>query len=96
MSDGCSGGMSLIWRALFSKAPPWERCCEDHDAEYAVGGTRHDRAWADARLLGCVANNGHPVWAILMWIAVRVGGHPIWPTTFRWGFQRGWKPVHDR
>lgn len=92
--DGCSGGMSSIWRALFCKAPPWEGCCNEHDEEYAKGGTRRDRARSDARLLGCVANNGHPVWAILMWIAVRIGGHPALPFPWRWGFSGRWRPTH--
>lgn len=84
--DGCSGGMSKAWRLLFRKAPPWEHCCDIHDQPYAKGGTKLERKIADQRLRVCVANNGHPVWAFLMYYAVRIGGVPWLPTPWRWGF----------
>lgn len=84
--DGCSGGMSAGWRVLFKKAPPWEGCCDKHDQPYAQGGTRLERLEADIELRKCVSENGHPIWAALMYYAVRVGGHPLLPTPWRWGF----------
>jgi hypothetical protein len=85
--DGCSGGMSAGWRWLFRRDPPWERCCDLHDQPYARGGTKEERIEADLALMVCVARNGHPIWAVLMWIAVRIGGHPALPLPWRWGFK---------
>lgn len=49
-TDGCSGGMSLAWRAISHRypefgdlhggVPPWEFCCEIHDRAYHAGGPR--------------------------------------------------------
>ena len=86
--DGCSGGMSDAWRKVFKHRPPWESCCDAHDQPYAKGGTAKERADADLQLMLCVARNGHPLWAVTMWVAVRVGGHPLLPTPWRWGFKQ--------
>lgn len=86
--DGCSGGMSKLWRLLFRKAPPWEGCCDIHDQPYASGGSAKARMIADIALLRCVALSGHPYWAIAMFVAVRIGGVPWLPTPWRWGFER--------
>lgn len=85
-SDGCSGGMSLLWPVLFGKLPPWEGCCVSHDRAYWAGGTDIDRLNADMRLFECVKANGHPYWALLMWCAVRVFGHPSFNFGWRWGY----------
>lgn len=82
--DGCSGGMSLAWRAATGGAPPWESCCDSHDISYGLGGSWGDRAKADIELLCCVANNGHPIIAFTMWTAVRAFGGPHWPLPWRW------------
>lgn len=47
-TDGCSGGMSSVWRAVAQvfpefrntqgEAPPWEGCCVIHDEAYHLGG----------------------------------------------------------
>ena len=84
--DGCSGGMSTTWRILFGKNPPWENCCDAHDQPYARGGSKLDRLMADLNLRSCVAKNGYPVWAFLMYYGVRAGGVPWLPTPWRWGF----------
>ena len=88
-TDGCSGGMSWCWRKLFNRNPPWERLCIDHDKDYWRGGTAEDRQWADAGLLIGIAPKGYPFIAILMWLAVRIGGHPLLPFPWRWGY--GWR-----
>ena len=46
-SDGCSGGLSEVWRLVadqsdgfadtFESAPPWENCCVVHDRAYHNG-----------------------------------------------------------
>lgn len=91
-SDGCSGGMTWLYRVLFKRNPPWNGCCVEHDRAYHKGGTKHERAWADTGLLIAVAQKGHPLVAILMWLAVRVGGHWILPLPWRWGY--GWRFPH--
>ena len=85
-TDGCSG---RIWLTLTGREGPWRGCCVEHDKAYWQGGTRAARAQADIALMACVARNGHPVIAFAMWAAVRIGGHPLWPFPWRWGY--GWK-----
>lgn len=87
-TDGCSGGMSWTWRAIFRTAPPWEGCCVRHDIRYWAGGTAKERAEADRMLRDAVRDGGHPVIAWAMWIAVRLGGVPWLPISWRWGY--GW------
>lgn len=84
--DGCSGGMSKIYR-FFGKIPPWEFCCDIHDQPYAKGGTWLARMKADTDFYQCIKNNGHPHVAKIMFYAVRIGGVPWLPTPFRWGFE---------
>jgi hypothetical protein len=88
-TDGCSGGMSTTWRWLFRTPPPWEGCCIGHDMAYWWGGSPWLREKADLRLAACVTAKGHPVWAALMYLAVRAGGSPWLPTSWRWGY--GWR-----
>lgn len=85
-TDGCSGGMTTVWKWWYGKEPPWNDCCVEHDRLYWKGGTKEHRKIADARLLAKVAKRGHPVFAILMWLAVRPGGHPWLPFPWRWGY----------
>ena len=77
VSDGGSGFLSFFWEIVFRKAPPWEGCCLIHDKAYWQGGPKHLRLQADSRLMQCVAANGHPWWAVVMFLAVRIGG-PWW------------------
>ena len=88
-TDGCSAGMSTAWRLLFGHPPPWEGHCVAHDERYWAGGTAAARRHADAILFADMARMGHPVWARIMWLAVRAGGHPLLPFPWRWGY--GWK-----
>jgi len=77
VTDGCSGFLSFAWRMLFGAAPPWEGCCIEHDRAYWRGGEKRLRLEADSKLMQCVAANGHPWWAAMMFVAVRIGG-PYW------------------
>jgi hypothetical protein len=78
--------MSQFWRAAFKKPPPWEGCCVEHDKAYWAGGSAQQRLDADKRLYECVRANGHPWWALIMFLAVRVGGDPSYNFSWRWGF----------
>jgi len=83
-SDGCSSfpDGTLQQRDL------WLQCCTAHDVAYWKGGTYNERRVADEELRMCVKEVGEPEVALLMLAGVRVGGSPIWPTSFRWGY--GW------
>jgi hypothetical protein len=89
-TDGCSGGMTWLWLKVKGQRPPWDNCCVLHDYLYWRGGTRQERLWADIKLLHDVIDNGHPWWAIAMFAAVRVGGHPIFPFSWKWGYGHSW------
>jgi hypothetical protein len=98
-SDGCSGLMSWTWWTLTGHGPPWEGCCVVHDFRYWQGGTRRDRREADRALRECVLAKAQDYALIgcflvrclawLIWAAVRIGGGPHLPRTYRWGF--GWR-----
>jgi hypothetical protein len=90
-TDGCS---------LFpdsSSDACWADCCVAHDRTYWRGGTAAERKQADAALRDCVAQLGRPTLAGLMYRGVRIGGMPLWPTWFRWGYGwgygRGYEPL---
>ena len=83
-SDGCSSfpDGTLKQRTL------WLQCCTSHDRTYWKGGTYDERLESDKELRMCVTEVGQPEIANLMLAGVRVGGSPIWPTSYRWGY--GW------
>lgn len=93
-TDGCSGGMSDLWRRWFGRPPPWEGCCVRHDVRYWAGGTWLDRLRADWLMLVEVACSKKRLAllilfiAVAMFVAVRFGGSPYWNTSYRWGY--GW------
>lgn len=78
--DGCSGGLSVTWRRLRGRAPPWEGCCDLHDHAYGRGGNRRARFTADVALLECIESRGYPKWAVLCFLAVRLCGRAYWPS----------------
>lgn len=65
-------------------------CCKTHDDAYFFGGTWEQRLVADNELYSCVKNKGwfHRALAPAMWIGVRAGWAPIFPTSYRWWFGR--------
>ncbi len=97
-SDGCSGGLSLMWKAITGNISPFELCCFQHDIEYHFGAGDEasvwencvDRLYADNQLFRCVWQQGivGKTLAPLIWFGVRLGGGSYWPTSYRWGF--GW------
>jgi hypothetical protein len=101
-SDGCSGGMSWLWRTLSGAGPPWEGCCVSHDFAYWQGGTRAERREADRALRRCVHANAREYALIgqclitalawIMWAGVRLAGGPYLPVHWRWGY--GWHWPH--
>ena len=77
-TDGCS-----MW-----PDGAWKGCCVEHDKVYWRGGGKDERRDADIELMACVVRNGHPFIALLLYVGVRMGGHPWWPVPWRWGY--GW------
>ena len=61
-------------------------CCVEHDKVYHQGGNYKDRRASDRKLRECVRDGGKPITAWIMWLGVRVGGHPIWPVPWGWGY----------
>jgi len=94
-SDGCSGfpDGTLAQKTL------WLNCCTAHDLSYWQGGSYQQRLEADQELKNCVAQTGQAEIAKLMLAGVRVGGTPLFPTSFRWGYgwgyPRGYKILSD-
>ena len=87
-SDGCSAFPD----GTLSNPTAWQHCCYNHDLSYWPGGSRAERLLADRELVSCVANAGYPLTGKLMYAGVRLGGTPVLPTPFRWGF--GWPWFH--
>lgn len=83
-TDGCSSFPD----GTVKEKTLWQSCCTAHDLSYWKGGTYQQRLDADKALKSCVANVGKPAVAEVMLAGVRVGGSPLWPTKFRWGY--GW------
>lgn len=77
----------------------WLSCCTQHDVAYWQGGTAEEREQADLSLKQCVINAGETELAEVMYLGVRMGGSPFFPTWYRWGygwsFLRGYKPLTD-
>lgn len=84
-SDGCS----LFPDGSFTDRNQWCDCCQTHDRAYWQGGSAGDREQADALLRDCVlAKTNDPELAETMYLGARLGGHPAFPTWYRWGY--GW------
>jgi hypothetical protein len=83
VTDGCSLWIDDGWG---------EPCCVEHDISYWCGGRSNARAEADAELRRCVDARTSAAVAWLMWLGVRAGGHPIFPTWYRWGYGRSYRP----
>ncbi len=83
-SDGCS----VFPDGTRQDQTLWMSCCVAHDYAYWQGGSYLQRLKADQTLKQCVENSEQPAIATIMFVGVRVGGSPLFPTSFRWGY--GW------
>lgn len=85
-SDGCS----LFPNGTLNDRSRWCDCCFNHDIAYWRGGSEDERKDADKALRACVLERtGNKALAEMMYDGVRVGGNPVFPTWYRWGY--GWK-----
>jgi hypothetical protein len=90
LHDFTSDGCSLFPDGNFKDRGLWCDCCLAHDISYWRGGTKEDRKHADETLRACVLERtGSKVLTDLIYDGVRAGGHPAFPTWYRWGY--GWK-----
>jgi hypothetical protein len=83
LTDGCSRFPDTSWNV---------ECCIEHDIAYWCGGTPEQRKAADAAFGECVAGNSFGAMGNSMELGVRVGGHPLWPTHYRWGYGHAYSP----
>ena len=95
-SDGCS----LFPDGTVADRAKWCDCCFEHDLAYWQGGAEEERKAADAALRDCVRERtGDKALAETMRLGVRAGGHPAFPTWYRWGYGwdygRGYRPLTD-
>jgi protein tyrosine phosphatase (PTP) superfamily phosphohydrolase (DUF442 family) len=95
-SDGCS----LFPDGTIRDRTKWCDCCLTHDIAYWQGGTAGDRKKADEALRDCVLERTKDqALAETMYLGVRAGGHPAFPTWYRWAYGwsygRGYQPLSD-
>jgi hypothetical protein len=84
-TDGCS----LFPEGGLLKPNLWCECCLAHDILYWKGGTRKEKEEADAQFNRCVTEkSNNKLLGNVMKLAVKMGGQPMFPTWFRWGY--GW------
>ena len=83
-SDGCS----IFPDGTLFEQNLWLKCCDAHDYSYWKGGTYEQKESADKELETCVSKVGEPEVAAFMLLGVTVGGSPLFPTPYRWGY--GW------
>lgn len=89
LKDFTSDGCSLFPNGTIGERAKWCECCLQHDIAYWRGGTDDERRKADEALRACVLERtGDKALAETMYLGVRAGGHPVFPTWYRWGY--GW------
>jgi hypothetical protein len=101
LQDFSSDGCSLFPDGDFNNRNLWCDCCFTHDIAYWRGGTEEERKQADQALRKCVLERtGNKVLAKMMYDGVRAGGHPAFPTWYRWGYGwqygRGYEPLAEK
>lgn len=90
LGDFWSDGCSLFPDGTLQERTKWCDCCLNHDIAYWRGGTKEERKAADQALRTCVLERtGNKALATTMYDGVRVGGGPVFPMWYRWGY--GWK-----
>lgn len=94
-TDGCS----RFPDGTIEQPQLWRQCCVEHDLAYWRGGSYEERMQADQALKSCVSELGQTQVSELMFIGVRMGGSPLWPTNYRWGYGwpylRGYEPLSE-
>lgn len=99
LDDFSSDGCSRFPNGTLTEENLWCDCCITHDIAYWQGGSTELKKQADEALRVCVLNKtGSILLADTMYYGVRVGGLPILPTAYRWGYGweygRGFQPLN--
>jgi hypothetical protein len=84
-TDGCS---------MFPDTESNQPCCIEHDIAYWCGGSAEARRKADAEFGRCVSENSNDLMGFVMEKGVRIGGHPFFPTPYRWGYGHAYRPIY--
>ncbi|HWR71561.1 MAG TPA: hypothetical protein VN604_00155 [Nitrospirota bacterium] len=100
LRDFTSDGCSLFPDGTIKDRTKWCDCCLQHDIAYWRGGTEAERKQADEALRDCVLERTKDkVLAETMYLGVRAGGHPAFPTWYRWAYGwdygRGHQPLNE-
>jgi hypothetical protein len=98
LRDFSSDGCSLFPDGTIKDRAKWCDCCFSHDIAYWQGGSEDERKAADEALRDCVIERtSDKVLAETMYLGVRTGGHPAFPTWYRWAYGwsygRGYEPL---
>jgi len=101
LQDFTSDGCSLFPDGDLERRDLWCDCCFTHDIAYWQGGTQKERKQADETLRDCVYNRTHnKALAVLIYNGVNTGGHPAFPTWYRWAYGwsygRGYKTLTEK
>ena len=89
-SDGCS----RFPDGTLDDSQLWCGCCVAHDKAYWQGGTRLKKDIADNALRECILQKtANLLLAETMYYGVMIGGSPLFPTDYRWGY--GWSYGRD-
>jgi hypothetical protein len=84
-TDGCSRFPDAEWN---------QSCCVEHDIAYWCGGDAEARREADAEFGRCIGGSKGAFMGWMMETGVRVGGHPIFPTSYRWGYGHSYRATY--
>ena len=89
LADFSSDGCSQFPDGTFTQQDLWCDCCITHDIAYWQGGSRQQKKQADEALRQCVLQKtDNSLLADTMYYGVTVGGSPVFPVWYRWGY--GW------
>lgn len=90
LDDFSSDGCSQFPDGTLTQQNLWCDCCITHDIAYWQGGNRNQKKQADQKLRQCVLNKtNNTLLAGAMYYGVTIGGLPVFPTWYRWGY--GWR-----
>ncbi|MFC1730779.1 hypothetical protein ACFL6I_10645 [candidate division KSB1 bacterium] len=78
-TDGCSLWLNNVFDNDFTDI------CIKHDIKYWKGGSVEDRKIADSELRESI-NESVPLMGDVMYIGVRLFGHPLIPSQWGWGY----------
>lgn len=85
VTDGCSRIPDFEWNLA---------CCVEHDVLYWCGGTAEERVQADDEFGACVSSQSNGFLGWFMRTGVRIGGHPFFPSDFRWGYGHPYRATY--